>query len=58
MIDTTEELSKVLKGNVIESLELHEDGLHLSMANGQTLILIGVVIIGLLDTRSGPHTLQ
>jgi len=58
MIDTTEELSKALKGKVIEAVEFHEDGLHVSFSNGQILIFVGVSIIGLLEAPSASRTIQ
>lgn len=51
MIDTTEELSEVLRGHSIESVEFHEDGLHLNVSNGQTLVFLGVEAVGLLDVE-------
>jgi hypothetical protein len=49
MIDTIEELSDVLKGQEIVSLEIYDDGLHLNIRNGQTLIIAGAVCVGLLE---------
>jgi len=49
MIDTIEELSDVLNGQLIHSVEIYDDGLHLNISNGQTLIFLGVISVGLLE---------
>jgi len=49
MIDTIEELSESICGKKIESVELNEDGLHLTIDDGSILVIAGGVCIGLIE---------
>jgi hypothetical protein len=55
MLDTIEELSNEVIGREVVSIDVYEDGLHLSLSDGKVLILVGAVGIGLLES---PVTIQ
>lgn len=51
MISTIEELSEAVEGEVITSAEIHDDGFHLNLRNGQTLFVVGALAVCLLDPQ-------
>lgn len=51
MLDTIDDLSDCVSGRQIESVETHDDGLHINLSDGQIIIIVGALGIGLLNDK-------